>query len=170
MTLRALELGDMEKIRVERNDLPPGILRTPYKLTPDMQEKWYWNQIANRDSHTRYWAIEQSEWYEHVRIEVEQMIGYGGIENIEWENRCGELSVMLFSKFRGKGYGKQAVQMFLDQAFGVLGLETVYAEVYECNPNLGFWEKLATPKAYLPRRKMLYGIHYGSHYYVWEGS
>lgn len=166
MYLRVLELVDMEKIRQERNDLPPGILRTPYLLTEEMQLGWYYQEVTNRDSRTRYWAIEASEWLEEVRIEVEEMVGYGGIENIEWENRCGELSIMLFSKYHKKGYGKEAVEMFLHEAFNHLGLETVYAEVYECNPNLGFWEKLATPRAYLPRRKLLNGIYYGSHYYV----
>lgn len=154
----------MESIRRERNLLPDGILRTPFPLTPELQEQWYHDEICNRNSRTRYWGL----WDDH------HFVGYGGIENIQWESSIGEMSLLVFQDYRKMGFGGQAVKQFLDRAFNHLNLHTVFAEVYESNPNIAFWDKQAkTYKAHvavLPRRKYCNGTYYSSRIYTYTGG
>ena len=156
MILQPLSLEDMEQIRIWRNQVPET-LRTPFMLTREQQEQYYVDVICDRKSTTRYWGLwveKESERYGPR----ETFIGYGGIENIEWENRIGEISVLIAPEYRGQGYGKEAVYRFLDQAFGYMGLMAVHGECYTCSPAIGFWEKLIDQwehgfKTELPCRK-----------------
>ena len=174
MYLRPIDPEDLEMIRKERNELEAGILRTPYLLTRGMQRRWWEEQIDNRDSHTRYWMLNvpltESNPYGYRVIDSFGVptVGYGGLESIEWENGTAELSLLIFSKHRGNGYGKEAVQLFLEQAFLEMGLDTVYAEVYSCNPNAKFWPKHDHHHhTVLPRRKRLAGKLYDADIYYW---
>lgn len=170
MTLEPLTLEDMEQIRRWRHEVPET-LRTPYMLTREMQEDYYHNVICNRDSKTRYWALKQNRISkDFARCEF---MGYGGIENISWENRNGEMSLLIDPGYRGEGYGKEAVRLFLDQAFGNLNLYTVYGECYYSGP-VGFWAKMIEiyggTDAYLPCRKYYDGKYYGSYYFTFYRS
>lgn len=151
MELRPLSLEDMEQIRIWRNSIPETT-RTPFLLTKEQQQDYYRTVICDRRSTTRYWGL----WarlpdYKEFRGAGDMVpplgkelsfIGMGGIEHIEWENRRGEISVLIDPKQRGKGYGKEAVEAFLGQAFRNLGLLNVWGECYYCSPAVGFWEKL----------------------------
>jgi len=175
MKLSPIEIGDLERIRRERNNLPAGILRTPYLLTEGMHRRWWESQIDNRDSHTRYWMLQvpaerinQYGTTTEVYWENEPVVGYGGIENIEFESGHAEMSLMIYEDKRGCGYGTEAVRMFLEEAFFEMGLDTVYAEVYECNPNKSFWKKHDhSHHTVLRRRKRLAGKLYDSDVYYW---
>lgn len=160
MTLDALNSWDMDIIRKERNALPPGILRTPFVLTEEQQLDWYHKEVCDRRSTTRYWALRGDR--------EGALVGYGGIENIQWESGMGEMSLIILKDVRGRGYGSEAVVLFLKQAFEEMGLDTVYAEVYECNPNLKFWQKQDFDQAtYFPRRKRMGGHLYDSQIFIW---
>jgi RimJ/RimL family protein N-acetyltransferase len=131
ITLRPLSAENMEDVRQWRMDIPET-LRTPYMLTYEQQQDYYRTVICDRRSTTRYWGVWDGEVF----------VGMGGIENIEWTNRRGEISVLINPERRGKGYGKQAVESFLHQAFHHLGLLNVWGECYYCSPAVGFWQKL----------------------------
>jgi RimJ/RimL family protein N-acetyltransferase len=96
-------------------------------------------------------------------------MGFGGITNIQWENRIGEISLILHPDFRNKGYGEKAVELLLDQAFNYLNLQTVCGECYNCNPAAMFWQKIIDKyKAYkttLLDRKYWDGTYYNSIYF-----
>jgi GNAT superfamily N-acetyltransferase len=148
---KLIEIGplsreDMEIIRGWRNKCPET-LRTPYFLTEEMQAAYYDQVICNRASTTRYWAFGQDTG----------LVGMGGIENIQWENRIGELSVLVNPEKRGKGFGKQIVHEILNQAFNFLNLENVFAECYYCG-NISFWEKVI--EKYNPENTLLRGRKY----------
>jgi RimJ/RimL family protein N-acetyltransferase len=183
MTLESLTREDAEQIRIWRND--PRVrstLRTPYPLTREQQEDWYEREICNRESHTRYWALVEREKYEsHVYTcdcglkaglggvivsSGRVLLGYGGIEHISWENRIGELSVLIDPDKWHQGLGTEAVGLFLDQAFNYLNLEAVHGECYFCAA-VGFWQKIVikyqAPATYLPCRKYWEGKFYGSY-------
>ena len=174
MELRPLTESDMEQVRVWRHDVP-NVLRTPYMLTEEMQQDYYERVICNRDSSTRYWGL----WDEvpDVPWELDEFIGYGGIENISWENGNGEISLLISPDYRGKGYGKQAVGLFLDQAFNNLRLEHIYGECYECGP-WRFWNSMALiySKAtrdlacWLPARKYYQGEYHDSYYFTFSAE
>ena len=167
--LRALELSDMESIRTWRNQCLP-FLRTPFALTKEQQEDWYKNEICNRSSRSRFWAI---EIIEHTPIESLQLLaGYGGIENIQWENSIGEISILINPEFHGRGYGHGAALDIINKAFKELNLKTVYGEVYHNNAATIFWEKIT--EAYdgvsvvLPNRKYWNGKWYDATYFSLE--
>lgn len=171
--IRPLELSDMESIRRWRNQCLP-YLRTPFALTKEMQEDWYKNEICNRNSRSRFWAIEVPGKITHTPIESIQgkpkLVGYGGIENIQWENSIGEISLLINPELHGHGYGHAAAIDIIEKAFNVLNLEVVYGEVYHNNPACKFWDLLV--KQYhgstvkLPRRKYWNGVYYGANYFT----
>jgi GNAT superfamily N-acetyltransferase len=123
-----------------------------------MQEKFYKDVICNRHSSHRYWKIE------HGRAD-----GMGGLTNIEWENGQAEISLIINPQWRGNGFGREAVDLLLDQAFNYLRLELVYGECYTCNPAMGFWEKVCkkyqSNPYWLNKGKYWQGTHYGTMYF-----
>ena len=182
MELRPLSEANMEQVRVWRHEVPET-LRTSYMLTEEMQQDYYRNTICNRNSTTRYWGlwVPQGDFPEDQVI-VEHglawgFIGYGGIENISWENGNGEISLLIGPDYRGRGYGKQAVGLFLDQAFNHMRLHTVHGECYECGP-WKFWNKLsrvyskatADMACWLPCRKYYKGEHHDSYYFTFSAQ
>lgn len=159
MKLRELDREDCEHVRKWRNENLVS-LRTPYLLTKEMQEDFYKNVICNRDSNHRYWGIWQDE--------LDQLIGTGGITNIQWENSIAEISLILDPQQISKGYGTQAVDLLLDKAFNYMGLKTVFGECYTSNLSIVFWKKVVEEyngfQTDLPNRKFWEGKFYNSIY------
>ncbi len=157
ISLRCLTFDDAERIRQWRNaDLSP--LRTPFLLTETMQEEWYRSVVSNRDARARWWAI--GEEYPPP----DNLIGYCGMENIEWENRRAEVSLLVSKDHRGHKAGSIAVGLLLTKAWNELNLDSVHGEVYECGP-VGFWQKILPPAtvwASVPMTKWWGGRYYGS--------
>ena len=180
MKLEPLTLEDMEQIRIWRHAFSET-LRTPYMLTREMQEDYYRNTICNRESKTRYWALVEDSHEEDVSTVYQpqavwahggrRLCGYGGIENISWENSNGEMSLLIDPARHGKGLGEQAVALFLGKAFNHLNLATVYGECYTCGPWM-FWEKQVHrfdgTSTVLPKRKYWKGEYYGSYYFTFD--
>ena len=162
MILKALTLNNLETARQWRNQLMVA-WRTPFMLTDKMQEDFYYNVICDRRSNLRYWAF----YYDYISY-----LGFGGIENIIWENHTGEISIIIDPEQRGKGYGAEALRLILDQAFNCLNLDVVWAECFECNDSLGFWEKMGekykTQIRSLPYRKYWYDRMWDSNFYYFE--
>lgn len=167
MELRCLRESDALAVLPWRAKVPET-LRTVRAVTPDEQRDWYFEQIGNRESHTRYWGLHEDG----------KFVGYGGIEHIEWENRRGELSVLIDPALHHKGYGRRAVRLFLWEAFETFNLEHVWGECYTCGA-VGFWEKII--KEYgafatmLPARKYWKGMYWSSYYFdisrtQWAGA
>jgi len=158
LIIKALSLDDMELVRQWR-DLVPETLRTPYPLTVEQQKQYYNDVICNRNGNTRYYGFWESPFNE--------LLSYGGIENIQWASRIGELSVIVNPNMRGQGWGRVVVSQILNIAFNVLNLQTVYAESYKSGA-FQFWEKIAKEyNAYhtiLPNRKYWDGKYWDSIY------
>ena len=135
-------------------------LRTPFPLTMEQQDSFY-HSLQDRNSPHRYWQV--------VSDYAVSPVGMTGLTNIDYINGHAEISLIISPNERGKGIGKEAVRLVLDQAFNYMRLNTVYGEVYKCNPGLVFWEKVISPyKAYtttLPDRKYWKGIRYDSLYF-----
>lgn len=166
MILRPLELSDLEQVRQWRFDITET-LRTSYFLTRKMQEEYYEEVISNRYGNTRYWGF----WLDGNSLYYKDLTGMGGIENIEWENSRGELSVLINPAYRGQGHGRECVDIILNQAFNFLNLNIVWGECFEC-ANYRFWEKIIEErKAYsvwLPARKYWNGQYWKSLYFTFE--
>ena len=180
MKLEPLTLEDMEQIRIWRHAFSET-LRTPYMLTREMQEDYYRNTICNRESKTRYWALVEDSHEEDVSTVYQpqavwahggrRLCGYGGIENISWENSNGEMSLLIDPARHGKGLGGEAVELFLAQAFNFLNLHAVHGECYGCGP-YKFWEKQVEKykgeSTWLPLRKYHAGAYWPSYYFTFE--
>ena len=101
MILKALTLSDLQTARLWRNQLMAA-WRTPYMLTEKMQQEFYENVISDRRANMRYWGFHADEPVKR-QITVgcnsveygDTFIGYGGIENITWETRTGEISLLI---------------------------------------------------------------------------
>ena len=147
------------------------VCRTPFMLTEEIQEDFYKDIVSNRESNHRYWAVVRTIEDEIKGIVPESgFIGMGGITYIQWENRIGEITLIIDPKGRGSGEGEKAVDLLLDQAFNYLNLQTVFGEVYYCNETgYNFWWKIAdkykSPCADLYHRKYWKGQYYNSMYF-----
>ena len=164
---RPLSLEDMEQIRLWRNEALET-LRTPFMLTAEQQQDYYRTVICDRHSTTRYWGFwnevtketdnhcslrqidTEKEIEENARELINvwiaergkiKLIGYGGLENIQWENRLAEISILIAPEYRGKGYGAEAVAGILGRGFGQLNLYGIWGECYTCSNAVRFWER-----------------------------
>ena len=179
--LKPLSLQDAEQIRLWRNQCLET-LRTPYPLTVEQQADWYIETVCNRSANARWFGVWKpksnfvrcpgSEDMPEPKQSPPTLIGYAGIENISWENRIGEISLLIDPQYHGKGYGKQAANAVLDYAFDNLNLHTVYGECYLSNPAVDFWKKITAERegytTTLPCRKYHGGQYYGSLYFSIE--
>jgi RimJ/RimL family protein N-acetyltransferase len=133
-------------------------LRTPYMLTQQQQEDFY-DSLCTGTSPHRYYEL----WDDG------QFVGLGGITYIQWENRCGEISLILAPDARGRGIGRRAVAELYRTAFNELNLNMVFGECYYCNSSYNFWEKNTVEHCghmtYLPQRKYWNGKYAHSLYF-----
>ncbi len=174
MKLKPLSMSDMEPIRNWRNE-QLSMLRTSFPLTKEMQEDFYQNVISNRNTNARYWGVFEEIETEYVAppfnlhnpIMRDKLVGMAGIENIQWENRLGEISLLLMPDTMDK-YGEQALGLILDEGFMNMNLENIFTEAYECSPYYNFWikqtEKYSTWAWGLPNRKFYDGDYHNSKY------
>jgi RimJ/RimL family protein N-acetyltransferase len=128
-------------------------------LTKEQQEKWFDDEICNRNSYTRFWGIDVNG----------SLVGYGGIENIQWQNSIGEISLLVDPEKQAKGYGTDAETQIINNAFYNLNLKTIYAECYDNNPAKAFWDSVFFKRqgimVRLPNRKYWNGKYYDGLYY-----
>jgi len=136
MKLRVPTHADIQQARIWRNNCLES-LRTSYPLTYEQQEDFYNKVVCDRKANSYYWSIYQEE-----KDVLGVLIGFGGIQNIEWENSHGEISLIMHPECRGRGLGEEAVNLLLDQGFNYLGLETIWGECYLCSPAIKFWTTL----------------------------
>lgn len=157
MRLDAPTREDVEKVRIWRND--PEVrssLRTPHMITKESQEEFYLNLTK---SNHRYWSIRDGD-----------LVGFGGLTNISWENQFAEISLILAPGFRGQGRGRPSVNLILEEGFDRMGLTTVFGEVYHTNPKVvEFWESITKDLfgylTILPNRKFYNGTFYNATYF-----
>lgn len=127
---KPLTLVECQLVREWRNDpavLP--MLRTGHK-TADEQERFYYEVICNGLSQHRYYALERSG----------DFVGMGGLTYLNRTPEEAEISLILGPGYRGAGYGQEAVDALLCEAFTVLGLEAVMGECY-AKGAMNFWLK-----------------------------
>ncbi len=147
-------------VKVWRNQVLET-LRTPYPLTEDDQLQFLHD--LDRNKH-RYWMVYS-----------DKLVGMGGITNIQWENRLGEISLIIDPKEQGKQHGRRAVGGLLGEAFGNMGLKTVFGECYWCDSGaVAFWKRMTTEHAgqetVLPNRKLWKGRFYDSLYFSFDAD
>jgi len=100
------------------------------------------------------------------------VMGYGGIENIRWEDRQGEISILIAPQYRGKGYGAEGVELILNQAFMYMNLDRIYGECFHSSIAVEFWIKMVAEyrgfQTSLPDRKYFNGTYWSSFYFMFS--
>ncbi len=81
-------------------------------------------------------------------LEEDKFVGVAGFENILWNNGTAVVFVGLGDEeSRGKGYGKEAMQMVLNFGFQELNLHRIQLDVLSYNkPAIALYEKLGFKK------------------------
>jgi len=136
-------------------------LRTPYMLTHEMQQQFYESVICDRNAAHRYWSV----YEDHGG----SMKAFVGLTDISWENGHAEISLLVDPLASGKGVGREAVRLVLEEAFERMRLVTVFGECYEHNPAWAFWKRMLErftecadeSRALVPGRKMWGGELHG---------
>lgn len=161
LRLDALTAYDCEQVLDWRHqaDTRPG-LRTALLLTREMQQEFYEQVVCDRASPHRYWAL---------RDETD-LVGMVGLTHIQWENGLAEISLLVDPGFQGKGVGREAVRLVLQEAFRQMRLKTVVGECYQLNDRaVEFWRKITEAHdgtwTTLPRRKWWDGRLWDSLYF-----
>jgi diamine N-acetyltransferase len=152
--LRPIEKDDLPSIRTWSND--PEIRKLTGEVTP--------TSMAGAESfHERVINDQNRIWFVIALKENDRIIGETGLLRIFYPWRTTDLSIILGDKFSwGKGYGREAVLLMLDYAFGYLGLHRVAIGVVGFNERaLRFYEKIGF------RRE---GIQRDGYYYNHEFS
>jgi len=72
--------------------------------------------------------------YKFIRIEDGEDIGIAEISDIDWDNMSAVLSrVMVFPKFRNKGYSHYLIKAILDTAFSIMNFREMRLFVFTIN-------------------------------------
>ncbi len=133
--LRPVDKEDMPAIRCWAND--PEIRRLTGEVMPMSQAgaDQFLERIKNDENRV---------WFSVVQKETEHIIGEAGLLRIFYPWRTADLSIIIGDKFSwGKGYGREAVLLLLDYAFGALALHRISIGVVGFNQRaLRFYEKI----------------------------
>jgi RimJ/RimL family protein N-acetyltransferase len=145
-------MEDAALVSAWRNDARQT-LRTTGFSTIDLQEKF----IESLDPKVhRFFSF----------LDGGSLVAFGGLTDIQWENRMAEISLIVDPDCQRSGFGSEAVDMILDEAFNKLNLNTVFGECYKCNPAVDFWFRLVQKyeghTSILPNRKFWNGEYHDS--------
>jgi len=135
VTLRALELADLELLNQWANDpdiwYGLGGWHFPYSVMNT--EKWLLN-INNNDMKNQVFAIDTEE---------HGIIGTTNLVNIDWKNKNAFHGIVLGNKnTRGKGYAQDVVMTIMRYAFDELGLNRLDGDMIDYNHvSINFYKK-----------------------------
>jgi RimJ/RimL family protein N-acetyltransferase len=133
--LRAMEEDDLPCVRIWFND--PEIRRLVGEVAP--------MSAAGADQFLeRIKADENRVWLTIVLKENERVIGEAGLLRIFYPWRTADLSIVIGDKFYwDKGYGREAILLLMDYAFGSLALHRLAIGVVGFNERaLKFYERV----------------------------
>lgn len=80
-------------------------------------------------------ATKGDDYYFHLRtLEDNQMIGFVVLFNLKWRNQTAMMAIGIGpSDYRGKGYGRDALNLILSYGFSELGLHRIGLTVMDYN-------------------------------------
>lgn len=95
-----------------------------------------------------YEKSEESDVFAIKLVENNQVIGIAGYDDIVKENKVATLFIGIGNKdIRGKGYGKEALELLLEYGFNDLDFHRVQLNVLEFNyPAISLYEKAGFKK------------------------
>lgn len=147
--LRPVEKDDSAYLRTWSND--PEMRCLTGEVTP-------MSQSAAEKYCEHVQTAEDRVWLMMVVKENERVIGETGLLRIFYPWRTADLSIMIGDRYaRGKGYGKEAILLMLDYAFGALALHRIAIGVVGFNERaLRFYEKVGFKREGIQRDGYFY--------------
>ena len=136
--LRSLTKKDFNKTFVWHNDLELKnlTLSHPFPVTDVQEETWYNSILKDNSNKNVYFGIEDKS--------SKELVGIIFLSKINMIHQTCWLGVFLGEEnTRGKGFGKEAVNLIVEYAFKNLNLRKVSLEVVKSNKNaISVYKKL----------------------------
>ena len=131
--LKSIDENSIEKIRKWRNK-QINILRQKNQLSTEDQKIYFQDKIKKEINKKQPKQIILLFCYKKV------ILGYGGITNISWLAKRGELSFLLDNKYANKKIDSEYyfpifLKLIKELAFNVLKLNIIWSETYSIRPN-----------------------------------
>ena len=133
--LCSVERENIEQLRNWRN-MPElrKYFREYREISKDAQVKWYEEKVLGDKNQVNF-EIHDNE--------SGKLIGHCGLYYVKWINRTGEFGIYIGDNdFRGKGYGKEALETLINYGFNNLNLLKIWAEVFGNNSAIHLYKKL----------------------------
>lgn len=182
----------LDWLRTWRNDATIRARTREWKLLNNIDQKKWYAQIHDRPKWPEHlmFSIEIKESFSNIignskeaaslsnvldlNSEAWFMCGICGLTNIDWINRSAELSFYIGSeKYQRRSIGSRALERLKDEAFTIMNLDLIWAEVYEYAITIAEFLKkndFFSAGAYLPSRVTRFNKSYGSYFYYYYKS
>jgi RimJ/RimL family protein N-acetyltransferase len=134
ITLRALEIDDLERLHVWSNDEALWSMLGGWHFPTSRESQRDWLNGLRHDRLNQRFGIETPE---------HGLIGTANLVDIDWKNRTAEHGMMIgFPELRGQGYGTEVVATIMKYAFDELGLSRLSTTIIEYNqPSLATYTR-----------------------------
>ncbi len=134
VTLRPLEMGDIDEIMKHINDVDVNYFISREVPITRMEEEQWVKEMCSGGKHPKNIVFMICILNDKKGNIGPKIIGTCGLRNIDWFSRRGILGISIFNKnFWRKGYGTESLNLFLEYVFTVLGLHRIKSCVYAYN-------------------------------------
>lgn len=124
--LRAFERSDVDANHAFVNDL--DTLKSMVSGIPfpaSMEDEYRWLEQQSSYSRGEYqFAVEDFEG---------SLVGRCGIIRLDWKNSLAEVAIMIGAPYRGRGYGKEAMELLCGFCFDEMNLHKLKVSVFAFN-------------------------------------
>ena len=132
-----------EWLRTQRNEPEMRQYFREWKdITIDMQNRWYQSRGNNTDPNHVYFEIHSNNPSGGGSLKPKELVGCTGLHYIDWVLRSAEFGIFLTKKAKGRGFGKEALQLLFDYGFREMNLHKIWCEVYDNNESIHLYRKL----------------------------
>ena len=149
----------LERICEERNNPETKKVLRSYRDTVMCLQKNFYNKIIQDDTCEYYFITRESPGISNI----EEILGYCGIDKIHPVNKTAELSILIFKDFQEQGIGKESVRQLISKAFDEFNLNLIFVETYDMDTRLLFFQSCGfNLEGRLKKRKFTGGEYFDS--------
>jgi len=125
--LRPLKLEDANYTLSLRYDLDSinSLMGYPFPVNLDCEIEWIRSLYSKGLRDKIYLGI--------IDQESQEFVGYLSLQNINYIDRVGEFGIIIDKKYRGKGFAKEAISLFLDYLNKNFAIRKVTLKVFSDN-------------------------------------
>ena len=141
--LTPLRAGSLEAFRKWRNQ--PDLrryFREFREISPEMQESWFKNRAMGNPNQFDFEirAVIADDMHE---CETFPLIGHASLNYVSWTNRTAEFGIYVGdNKYRGGGYGSDALRALISYGFQSLNLNRIWCEVFSNNDAVDVYRRI----------------------------